>query len=869
MQNPLYFNNVITAIDKNTNEEINVEFINIGKYYKYIYCLCPFNVIDTNIILKDIIEPDEYNMILKQMILYQVKTSILKNLIHYGNIIFCKKEDINVSNHFNYILDDMVLILPFYNISFLNLQKYMDTINGSNNLDVLYNLLVIYNYFGDKIYSQSNNIQINNTIKNLSEADYWKFEYNCNCNLTQLFNKRKFNFNSIKVSKDEIITLAIKKLDTTVIKEHYLEQIFKSNKYTDPSSIISKKGYKLYNVVKNCKYTPDHILKLFSEFKDMNYTKYLLFSQLGLSREYSHLVINNKTLLIDMKNTINTNIEVFKIVFGYAWIRFYFEESICKFYMKTTDYYIFDLDTASHLPVFHFDHNLPTSNPYMPLLVANYNLNPTCNVSSVTINDMNVTSKRICNMSEFIGRFNIFLSNDKDKNILQNIDFKKYKMAITGSIMTACVQYHNPLLELFNVPNIDMNTLYNRFFNEYYCNADVDTMILTNNMIEFLDLGKSFHKELTTNILKLYEDSEPHHVNLTVIKQVYLFVTEDFIRTNITKIDYNIIISNLSQKTIINLFLPYAEKLHDLEIEKLYKNGMTEEEINMLKINHPEYFSFNLDDLVVKLYNNTKGTQVKVNTNIDIDITDDTLEKLLETEEEELFETKNIDSISMSISYKMKISTPHLDHDFEIFPIKKDDFMNTVGQFHMPCVRAYYDGSNVYLTPSCISSHMTFMNIDYKYFSGTKDPIEIINKYRMRGFGTFLNKTEIINYVKYNSLVPFWNNLYNIDLNSKNIGNCVGPLSIRHKLFFPRKFNMDYYLNTKIRPIPFDEPYENLKYLINNSLITLDNIAFYAKRYNYTFLNLEKQAHILHTGYITPLSPNIIDMISSEYTGPK
>lgn len=47
------------------------------------------------------------------------------------------------------------------------------------------------------------------------------------------------------------------------------------------------------------------------------------------------------------------------------------------------------------------------------------------------------------------------------------------------------------------------------------------------------------------------------------------------------------------------------------------------------------------------------------------------------------------------------------------------------------------------------------MNIDYKYVAGSTDPMEIINKNRMRGFGTWLNETEIKDLIKYSLHVPF------------------------------------------------------------------------------------------------------------------
>ena len=89
-----------------------------------------------------------------------------------------------------------------------------------------------------------------------------------------------------------------------------------------------------------------------------------------------------------------------------------------------------------------------------------------------------------------------------------------------------------------------------------------------------------------------------------------------------------------------------------------------------------------------------------------------------------------------------------------------------MSRFHLPIVRSYYDGSEIYLTPSCVFACMTLLNIDYKYFAGSKDPIEIINKYRMRGFGTILNEKEIVRLIEYSSLIPKWKNSYNLNIQS-------------------------------------------------------------------------------------------------------
>jgi hypothetical protein len=46
---------------------------------------------------------------------------------------------------------------------------------------------------------------------------------------------------------------------------------------------------------------------------------------------------------------------------------------------------------------------------------------------------------------------------------------------------------------------------------------------------------------------------------------------------------------------------------------------------------------------------------------------------------------------------------------------------------------------------------MIGLNCDYKYFSGMKNPIEIINKYRSRGYGILTNNSESENIFKYNT----------------------------------------------------------------------------------------------------------------------
>ena len=157
----------------------------------------------------------------------------------------------------------------------------------------------------------------------------------------------------------------------------------------------------------------------------------------------------------------------------------------------------------------------------------------------------------------------------------------------------------------------------------------------------------------------------------------------------------------------------------------------------------------------------------------------------------------------IKINYKHRITSPHFNHPMELFRIIGNDHMGGVSQFHLPCVRALYNGDNVFMTPSCISAHLTGMNIDYKYFSGLREPYDIINKNRMRGFGTWLNENEIKEFQKYSTETEFWSNLYGTKIDDSNLGN----LSLSHKLFHPRLINIDEFYDTQ--PVNIDGGYND------------------------------------------------------------
>ena len=89
---------------------------------------------------------------------------------------------------------------------------------------------------------------------------------------------------------------------------------------------------------------------------------------------------------------------------------------------------------------------------------------------------------------------------------------------------------------------------------------------------------------------------------------------------------------------------------------------------------------------------------------------------------------------------------------------------------------------------------MLQLTTDYKYFASVRDPIEIINKYRSRGFGIILNKNKIMHLIYYNGLVlkeveNKWVNMYKVNIKNKStFENVLGPKNINNDIFKPSKF---------------------------------------------------------------------------------
>ena len=609
-----------------------------------------------------------------------------------------------------------------------------------------------------------------------------------------------------------------------------------------------------------------------------NSQRYYLFSNLLVSKKYCHLVLNNYKILKMMSLFIRHFSELYRYLFGYAWLRFLTEEGIKKTWTNKDDEFIFDINTASLLPVYPFSLDQIKKNPYFQIKVDDKYIRGNKNLGGISFfntDSDDYKGQGIVDLNGFKKRFNLFVTGNSQHDIFNNLDWDEVGMGVSGSVMTACLQKQHPLMTLFkghnnfnNVSDFDLD--YMRYFNEYYPNADVDVMIKSTHPLDFIKKVKIIFNQVVVNVCGFNPaNAEPHHVKMKTLKTVYLFVSEDFIESNVATEKHSLeyIINNLKDSEVIKLFKPYFDKKIKQFNDDIYEEYSPSEFKEITKM-HPELFDENEVDYQVHISKKKKEDENKTNFEEKVtNIEDEDFDHILDDSEEEPVEVKKnisslVDKLGINITYKVKISSNHIQRPLELFSVLGDDFFSLVSKFHLPCVRAYYNGKNVYMTPSCITSHLTYMNLDYKYFAGSNDEIKIILKYRMRGFGTLLNKNELDKLIKYASKILFWNRLYNIDLNnSKSIFESLGSLGYQHKAFHPRLYNADLY-NHDVPYVNINDGYNNIKGLtpLKTEQEMINYITNNMKGYHFN-IDLIKFQTIGKDGYIRPVQKWLIDTV--------
>lgn len=696
-----------------------------------------------------------------------------------------------LKKYFDYSFKEEELVIIMYLINENTLQIYLKQHNGLSNLEEYITTIHVDNYLNRQITSESERINRSNLIKVIEEANFWSLNI-CKLNITQKFIARNFNYYSKNDNKN--IKQIIDEIDNKKFKDdNYLSEIEKSNVFDINESLKIK--YTLYYITEHPitkKMSMENFNSIIQYLVENKYKEefYYLIINLLSSKELCHYIINNKYVLeiINKPNVffnmsfLEKYMPIIKYILGYTWITLYTEEIIKNTYTTIKDRYIFNIETASLLPYFPYLLTDPKTSPYLPILVSN-NVLTTKNCYPVASIFHNEYNYGVCNLDIFCKRLSIFFSNS-EHNLLEGLDFNG--IGITGSCIACCLPNFNPLHLMFSD--------FNNFANEYYKNSDLD---IISNLSDFEFIDKAYH---IIDILKINISNKLDVKNVEIeqkfTKSVCICINEDYIKDNFNclknEIDYN-----------------------KVEIKEHFYNKYIEEK-KILNNDNILKYSF---DKYKNIYDNVSIDDMRI-----------------------LYKPKIYYQCNENIKYK--ISTQY-SKVIEFFQVKADDLYKTLSTFHLPIVRSYYNGSTVYMTPSCISACMTLYNLDIKYFSSNSYPAEIINKYRQRGFGVFLNKTEKLKLMEYSFQIPFWKDKFNLQ-NRDKMKDILDYYSYKN----------DFYKNNKDTDI-YDYTIYNL--LPNTNLNHWSNHLY--DKYKSVKLNdidLVNTKNINLVGSVIPLNTNYI-----------
>lgn len=798
-----------------------------------------------------------YNEIHKRCRFYIPLENIVKEFgPEYSNLVSTNTNSDN-KNENNVCLDDNldndinttdtnsnINVLYMGELNQSQLETYLE-IYENNEKDTLSKFIeflsiVSYNQINPDRFSVKK--KINLLLDSLSE--YWEDPHNCSYTLTDKFNKRKFN----NINYNGFDTNVIKNINSNfeinwnAREINYLNDIIKFNDWKEMCI------QKYYVPSTKSEFDSSDIIQIYNQLPS-EYTKYMFVSNMLCSRTYCHLILNNKEFLEISRPLFDKYKLVFKYLIGYAWITLKNEEYHIYHKMTDNDRIVFDIDTVRLLPIYPFTFDDINQNPYACLLIDS-------NIMGIRKNCLTMEMIRdyskyygVCDSVEFERRLNIFVNNGINKQgILNNIDWDC--CAISGSVVTACGMKRNPLMDICKTDNnmgiITDNDLSNYFFH-YYNESDIDLICNKKSIYDFIDVVNSFVSKTKLSY---------NNISVSNIHTATIILSDEFILENLEAINKALgfdgtdsvnvafVKSNLSNLEIKKYFYSkyYLEwKKEQIEYLKKKNKNTTDGLIQdyLKPIPEEEFRLYTLDyELDGNVYTTQdyekyfySSTNLSTNSNMD-------KPKLI--------------MAKLSESIRFKVSNPNTK-TFEIFKSRDTNFFSVVSKFHMGFVRAFWNGKTLKCLPSYISSMMLQFASDYKYFASIRDPIEIVNKYRSRGFGIILNDYEKLHMAYYNSSTikdndsnANWIKMYKINIKSKqSVENIFGVKKSSDDIFKPSK----YFIG-----IP-DDCFKNISH---DTVSSFDEC--FSTLITPSLSGLAKSKAIGDNGKINPLDRNIINL---------
>lgn len=847
-------------------------YIYCRDYEKYDFVRCPLKII-------------RYSLFAKNMM------TINKNKIN----------DITLANN-EFVL---VLFLPFINKSSLDI--FLKQHNNENSLITYLSSLSMNSILNVKNNAEFIQLSRINLLNTMYETFYWQLTQNCQMNITKQFLIRDFKKSDFK----NIVDTNIKNImnDITDNIDDYLTGILDAkNKYIDPSVSLEKK-LSYYKIDEKIQINKDDITFLIVSTDIISIKeKYYLIMNLLASKKYCHLIVNNKKVLIYLKNSkfIELYYDVVEYLMRYVWIALYMEESIKKSYLCDEDRCIFDIDTAYHLPYLPSNSSFSDveTSAYLPLLISEKTKIHKSNLLPPKLIYSRSIHYGVCSIENFKCRLKYFTSGTSEYDIFKNLNWNN--IALTGSTMACILPNFNPLMLKYmtrlTFDPIDSNFI--KYADDRYKNSDID-IVCNLQGHDFIDKVFEIREQLEKNITEFIIGSQyDRRINLIDIDESDINeINTDEINVDETNVSTNIVISD-DLTTSLNTNGDVADSKVDsddecIEPARININKSTEKFIINAKENRVKIISNRtvfifVNKMFIRRYLidvNTESTENDIEHNIEnviiklseqkyVDKIYDIYKQDFYTDKNEydikyshdhtivdkkfakIYFSKNEKMLSYSHSLKYKLVSKYLKRPLELFKCKYPNFFSIIGTFHFPIVRSYYNGETVKLTPSCFTACTTLMNMDYKYFAGIKDPITVITKYYLNGFGGFYNSKELGKFFAYHIKTNFFKEKFDIDFN--NVSEC--NIMLKRKNYYDNIYGsfsgnrLDN--NTNIKKIYYPDAVDMFKNIrktiainqdgfinkMNYSLITyafeyVINESCYGFQYRYPFLRSNFRTH--------------------------
>jgi hypothetical protein len=725
--------------------------------------------------------------------------------------------------------DDIVNVILMPELTKKQLRIYLNTYNDEpDNLKKYAEYLAIISY---NLVSPTRFHVKKYFLQLLEEQScFWEDDYNCNITLNNIFIKRRFNYDSYshKMLQKSGSNKLLSRMKN--IKESELNYLSELDRYQDKEDLF--KAGNNYWIGRQSTFTKADVTELYNQIPT-EYLKYIFLCNMICSRTHCHLILNNISLLKLAQPLMEKYKIIFKYIIGYGWMTLRQEEISNRNKLKDTDRIIFDIDTAHNLPIFPFGLDDINQNPYAGILLDKQLMNLKENCVTMEMIKNNYTKYYgLPDKETFKKRLNIFVNGENKSGILDKIDWTKY--AITGSTMTACAMKYNPLIDMYreNINGELSDSDFQTYLFHYYNNSDIDLLCTHVTINEYLDSVNKFIIDLAEEKNAKVECKNVHTASIILseefindeMEELKTHLNNQMINFDWIKRNYDDL--NVKQYFYDKFYIPWKQVQHELILRTkpvMYETYVYSQYLNSIPVEQLRMYTLDYE--------------------IDADVHKKT------DYEKYIYNSSNKLICKMTESIRFQLKSDNSPRSWEIFKSHNENIFSTVGKFHMGFVRAAWNGSTLLCTPSFISSMMLQMSTDYKYFASIRDPIEIINKYRSRGFGIILNDSERIHMAYYIGIKAdgeenIWHDMYNVNIkNKQSIKSIFGPKNINNVIFKPSKF--------------FEGMPDDCFKTIEHQYFTNTKEAF-SNMYPSELLEFYNYKCITDKGYVNPLNRDII-----------